>query len=231
MTRRARLWIDIPLVFVGAAAMVLITWSRVSNGYATAERPSPALIVERYLAALEVGEAEAAAELDPTLETDSLYSDTDRESFLADEVLSGAIERISETSVEVVATTETEAKTIAQFALDGTVYRVPLNLEWNDELDEWELQHSLANYFDVFATDEGTSPFAVTSLDFTLAGVRPNALSEQSERNGLGYTAYPAVYKLDVEIDAESLIDAGSTPTMRDFVVVPFTDHDYDPHV
>lgn len=204
------------LVAVLGAVITFIAWPWEKFGQPQTSHESPALVVEEYLTALSNGDAQRATELDGHIIDGGLYEQTDASSFLNDETLGSAVERISDISVEVRFANDEIATVDYSFALAGESYSSGMNLDWDADADTWVMDGSLASRVSVYAVDPET---LISFPDFTLSSVDPSAASEGYAR--LGYVVYPAVYELDVQIDPATLVNAAETPLQQEIVVDP----------
>jgi hypothetical protein len=210
------------LVAVIVVAGIVLLMPRTPNLIDT-QHPSPALVVEAYLTALADGDAEAALAIDTLDPKAPPYLHADRESFMTNQVLGSALERISKIETKVTSADDQVATVDGSFFLAGETYQYTFHLEWNEQT--WVIGGSMASQFLVYSYTDNADDYQFldrVTLPFTLAGTAPSALAGDGADNVLGYIAYPGVYELVVDMDEATLADAEATPLVRQLVVPPY---------
>jgi hypothetical protein len=212
---------------------IVVTLGLLASGCAAGEREaaaSPAEPVRAYLEAIAAGDARTAISLDDLALriTSSSPDELDLETLRTDDVLGGAVERISAVEVADPGTTSRREPVDVgyRYELAGEERSGELTVAWDSRAQEWQLQEALSGRVAVQASAEGE---ATAPIGFTV----PGATAEAPEAGvTLAYVAYPAVYDVTAEpagapgesgMTRATVVPAGQL-TLIDFVVSSLPD-------
>lgn len=184
----------------------VLTIALLASGCAAGERESPASPAEpvrAYLEAIAAGDARTAWSLDDLALriTSAGPDDLDLETLRTDDVLEGAVERIS--TVEVADPVSDERRDPVDvdysYTLAGEDYSGALTVGWDSKTQEWQLQEALSGRLAVQASTGDDDGDAVP-IGFALPGSTVVAAADAASE----YVAYPAVYEITADLDAAS---------------------------
>ena len=210
----------IVLVVVAAAIIWLFVRPPHDSSVNSTSHPDPAITAQAYLDAIADGDADAARAFDESSFDEYPVQNTGT-TLLTNEALGSAVERISEVSVKLQGATEDSATVATSFTLAGEKHTQSIYLVWETESKTWQVERSFASPISVSA-DNG-EPNGLRYLPFQV-GDSDGLQQKADDKTLLGFVAYPAVYNLTVDLDADQVDDIEANPLERQVVVVPDQD-------
>ncbi|MEZ3157881.1 hypothetical protein AB1K56_13225 [Microbacterium sp. BWR-S6Y] len=193
-------------LFSKKKALALVATGSVFMGLsgcsAPSAQPDPTAVVRTYLDAIAEGDAATATSMDPASVASD--ADADAEALRTDAVLQGAVERITDVEVDADARTDgsnDDARRVTfTYELAGQRVSSSLAVRWDQEKGDWSLTESVAGRLFVQAS--------ASAIDAEVIGYSvPGATVTVSDPPRLFQWAYPAVYEVTPDVDANLLSD------------------------